>query len=115
MSIKFEELVILGMTISGSKFRPGDWAERLCGCLSEFGADQRIAYSPYVKPIVSDGIKCVVVNRLLENLDPNAYAFLMSFAADNELRIREGRHALRPEDTGNSVSGRSVKTKSPQL
>ena len=123
MSTVFEELVIVGVTLSGSKFRPTDWAERLCGCLSVFGEDQRISYSPYVKPIVAEGIKCAVVNRLLEKINPAAFSFLMSFASDNDLCVRQGRSAPRPEDTASASRPKdtmpdaatlSRQTKSPQ-
>jgi hypothetical protein len=43
-------MVIVGITESGGTFRPSDRAERLCGCMSVFGENQRIAYSPDLKP-----------------------------------------------------------------
>lgn len=92
-----EEIVIVGTTADGRTFRPSDWADRLCGCMSLFGEDQRISYSPYLKPILSAGVTCVVVDRKLEKLNPGAYAFLMDFARDNELQIRTGRHEARPD------------------
>lgn len=98
MTTESREIVIVGLTATGRPFRPSDWAERLCGCLSVFGEDQRIRYSPYVKPVVADGIKCVVVNRRLEDLDPIAYCFLVSFAKDNELQLREGRSQVRARE-----------------
>lgn len=98
MPESLQELVIVGASETGRIFRPSDWADRLCGCLSIFSEDQRIQYSPYVKPIVSEGIKCVVVDRRLEALDSAAFAFLMTFASDNQLCIREGRQAPRAED-----------------
>jgi hypothetical protein len=85
------EIVILGVTETGETFRPSDWADRLCGVLSIFGEDQRISYSPYVKPFVSAGRKCVLVDTRLEALDSTAFDFLMGFARDNELRVRTGR------------------------
>ena len=110
MPAMLEEVVIVGLTESGRTFRPSDWAERLCGCMSAFGEDQRIVYSPYVKPVLSDGIKCVVVKRALSDIDPIAFAFLMSFARDNELQVRDGRHGFRAE------AGKALQEmKSPQL
>jgi hypothetical protein len=90
-----EEILILGLTAAGEVFRPSDWAERLCGCMSLFGEDQRISYSPYLKPVITSGVKCVVVDRRLEQMSPEAFAFLMAFCADNELQLREGRHEIR--------------------
>jgi len=31
MSAHIDEFVITGVTLDGKPFRPGDWAERLCG------------------------------------------------------------------------------------
>ena len=85
------ELVILGVTQTGQTFRPSDWAERLCGVMCAFGGDHRMQYSPYVYPISASGLRCVVVDMRLEELEPMAYRFVLSFAKDNELRTREGR------------------------
>ena|SRR6185436_17892129 len=92
------EIVITGVTESGHQFRPSDWAERLCGMMSVFGEDSRLSYSPYLKPIMAGGIRCVVVDLQLEQLDPEAFRFLMAFARDNELKTRPGRKLKRPED-----------------
>jgi uncharacterized protein DUF3579 len=81
------EIIILGITQTGAPFRPSDWADRLCGVMSIFGEDQRISYSPYVNPSVADGHKCVRVDTRLKALNPAAFAFLMGFARDNELRL----------------------------
>ena len=87
------ELVIQGLTQSGSRFRPGDWAERLCGMMSVFGEDRHLSYSPYLKPVMADGVRCVVVDARLQTIDPAAFEFLLGFARDNELRVRPGRRA----------------------
>lgn len=89
------EIIIVGITTNGEIFRPSDWAERLCGCMSLFGDDQRISYSPYLKPIIASGVKCVVIDRRLEQMSPEAFDFLMSFCNDNELQLRQGRHEIR--------------------
>ena len=91
------ELVIQGVTQDGQTFRPSDWAERLCGVMAAFGGDHRMQYSPYVHPVTSAGVRCVVVDRRLEELEPMAYRFLLSFAKDNELKTRDGRVAERTE------------------
>jgi hypothetical protein len=85
------EFVIVGTTLEGKPFRPGDWAERLCGVMSAFGGDHRMKYSPFVHPITWAGMRCVVVDRRLESIEPMAYRFLVNFARDNELRVRDGR------------------------
>lgn len=91
------EIVIQGVTASGEKFRPSDWAERLCGMMSVFGEDRQLSYSPYLKPVTVAGTSCVVVDCTLAQLDAAAYKFLMSFAQDNELQLRPGRQEPRPE------------------
>jgi len=95
MSDESYEVVIRGVTRDGRTFRPSDWAERLCGVLSVFGAEKRMEYSPYIQPITSAGVKCVVVDKRLEEVEPMAFKFLLSFASDNELEVRPGRIGRR--------------------
>jgi hypothetical protein len=97
MSSPTDEFVIRGVTLAGRPFRPSDWAERLCGVMSAFGSDGRMQYSPYVYPVSSDGVKCVVVDVRLKEIEPMAYNFLLNFAKDNELEVRRGRAEARPE------------------
>lgn len=85
------EFLIQGITANGKPFRPSDWAERLCGIMAAFGGDHRMQYSPYVHPVTAGGVRCVVVDIRLEEIEPMAYRFLAGFAADNELRTRRGR------------------------
>ena len=85
------EFVIQGLTLDGKPFRPSDWAERLCGVMSAFGGDHRMQYSPFVHPVTANGVRCVVVDVRLEQVEPMAYRFLLSFARDNALQIRDGR------------------------
>jgi hypothetical protein len=79
--------VIVGQTLAGKRFRPSDWAERLCGVLSAFGASKRVQYSPYVGPGDYDGCKAVFVDGRLYDFEPMAYRFVVHFARDNELRV----------------------------
>jgi hypothetical protein len=99
------EVVIQGITPDGQVFRPSDWADRLCGMMSIFGEDRHLSYSPFLKPIMAGGLRCVVVDRLLEKSDEDAYGFLMQFARDNELVLRPGRKKLRPEDQEDGAGG----------
>ncbi len=85
---------IQGITLQGRTFRPSDWAERLAGAMSSFrpagglgGKAAYIGYSPYCVPQVVDGVKCVLVNEALRDIEPMAWDFVMSFARDNELKI----------------------------
>jgi hypothetical protein len=89
------EFVIVGTTLAGKAFRPSDWAERLCGVMAAFGGDHRMQYSPFVHPITANGVRCVVVDVRLEQIEPMAYRFLANFAKDNELRVRDGRIEAR--------------------
>jgi len=98
MSQRTDEFLIKGVTIGEEPFRPSDWAERLCGVMSAFGSDGRMRYSPYVRPITSAGMKCVVVDVRLKEVEPMAYSFLLNFAKDNELQVRPGRGEKRPDE-----------------
>jgi len=83
-------LVIVGRTQDGKKFRPSDWAERLCGVMSAFGTEKRMKYSPYVSPGEWEGDKCVFIDGILYELSPIAYRFLANFAKDNDLMLVDG-------------------------
>jgi hypothetical protein len=87
------EFFIQGITSKGKPFRPSDWAERLCGVMSQFRPegtrmrDAHLRYSPYVRPTILEGVKAVVVNEKLRDLEPLAYHFVLDFAKDNDLQI----------------------------
>ena len=86
-----ENWVIRGVTEEGKKLRPSDWIERISSTLASFGKDQRLQYSDAVAPCIIDGEKCLVVARNLNDLNPDAYNFVMGFAKSNQLCIREDR------------------------
>jgi uncharacterized protein DUF3579 len=94
MSANEADLVIWGMTRAGRPFRPSDWAERLAGLVSVFGDDQRLAYSPFVRPVTVAGVRAVVVGGALATLEPRLFAFMASFAQDNDLQHAEVAGAL---------------------
>ena len=102
MFISSQDIIIKGVTKAGRPFRPSDWAERLSSVLSTFGADNRMSYSPYVQPVTLDGVKCVLVDKKLEAVEPSAYRFLIGFAQDNELQLEEGAAwvSAHPETAG---------------
>ena len=94
---KFRQFYVYGMTSDGRTFRPSDWAERLAGVLSCYrpggiasGRDAFIGYSPYVRPMVIGGVKCVLVDERLRNVERMAFDFAMNFAKDNDLPVYEG-------------------------
>jgi hypothetical protein len=88
-----ESFVIVGVTSAGRKFRPSDWAERLCGIMSAFGSERRMTYSPYVQPGDCHGDKCVYVDGRIHDVEPMAYTFLVNFARDNDLKVESWREA----------------------
>lgn len=105
--IAAREFIIQGVTSNGKPFRPSDWAERLCGVMSCFreegsgGPHAHLQYSPYVRPTLLEGIKSVVVNEDLRNIEPLAYHFVLNFAKDNDLRIVNA--CLLPEPANRST------------
>jgi len=76
--------------------------------LSVFSAKGYLAYSPFLKPIMAGGVLCMAVDRVLENRDPTAFAFLLQFARDNQLKLRPGRKAKRPEDPAAEAAQREA-------
>lgn len=88
MKRSIESFIIVGITNEGKKFRPSDWADRLCGVMSAFGSDNRMRYSPHVRPgCTLTGEKTVVVDARIHDIEPLAYQFLVNFAKDNNLRV----------------------------
>ncbi len=97
------EYFIQGMTEDGKKFRPSDWPERLCGVLSftgpcASGPNARLKYSTYVRPIIQDDLRCVVVDERLRAVAPMAFDFVMNFAKDNRLVVTDGCSLPNPEN-----------------
>ena len=85
--LQAENFVIVGVTTCGKPFRPSDWAERLCGVMSQFGSERRMAYSPYAQPRTQSTAKCVFVDARIRDIEPMAYTFLINFAKDNQLTM----------------------------
>lgn len=87
---------IHGVTLDGRSFRPSDWAERLSSAMACFrpgggagGIAAYIGYSPYCVPTVDAGVRAVMVNEALRDIEPMAWDFVMNFARDNGLRMTE--------------------------
>jgi len=88
------EFLIHGVTTQGKPFRPSDWSERLCGVMACFrpggsllGRDALIGYSPFVRPVSVDDVRCVLVDPALREIEPMALDFVMNFARENGLRV----------------------------
>lgn len=90
---KVLSFTIVGLTREGKRFRPSDWAERLCGVMSAFGAEKRMKYSPYVSPCTYNNEKAVFIDMQLHALEPMAYKFMANFAHDNDLQVVEQQAA----------------------
>lgn len=102
MTESVKQLVIHGTTVQGQRFRPSDWAERLAGVMSQFrpvgSLGGPLTYSPYVVPRLIDGVRCVVVDARLRDLEPLAWKFVCGFAKDNNLAMS----GMDPDSTAGS-------------
>ncbi len=88
MNDEVRDFLIIGKTSQGRLFRPSDWSERLCGIMVSMGTDNKMRYSPYVRPgPMVDGAKTVEVDAKLYQVAPLAYRFLLNFARDNDLIV----------------------------
>ncbi len=83
-----EEIIIEGLTKAGKPFRPSDWVDRMCSQYATFGPDRKLRYSPYLKPRVINGVRCLVVDTQLRDVNPEGYAQLGQFADENQLGIK---------------------------
>jgi len=81
-----KKIIIEGITKSGKKFRPSDWAERMSEKLSTFN-QHRIVYSPLLQPSVKDGNKCIILDTALKKSNPALYQHILNFAKNNQLKI----------------------------
>lgn len=90
------EIIIEGNTRAGKPFRPSDWVDRMCSTYATFGEDRKLKYSPYLKPRVVNGVRCLAVDLKLRDVNPEGYAQLMHFAEENQLNVLDS--------TGNSIA-----------
>ena len=90
------EIIIQSNTRAGKPFRPSDWVDRMCSSYASFGEDRKLKYSPYLKPKVMDGVRCLAVDLKLKTVNPEGYAQLMHFAEENQLNV--------VDENGNSIS-----------
>lgn len=87
------EIIIEGNTRAGKAFRPSDWVDRMCSTFASFGEDRKLKYSPYLKPKVLNGVRCLAVDLKLKSVNPEGYAQLMHFADENQLNILDATGA----------------------
>ena len=90
------EIIIEGNTRAGKPFRPSDWVDRMCSTYATFGEDRKLKYSPYLKPKVVNGVRCLAVDMKLKMVNPEGYAQLMHFADENQLNVLDA--------AGNSIA-----------
>lgn len=90
-----DEIIIEGLTRAGKPFRPSDWVDRMCSTFASFGVDKKLKYSPYLKPRVANGVRCLAVDLKLKTINPDGFTQLMQFAEENQLNILDA--------TGNSI------------
>jgi hypothetical protein len=81
------EIIIEGLTRAGKPFRPSDWVDRMCSTYASFGTDKKLRYSPYLKPRVVNGVRCLAVDLKLRDVNPDGFAQLMHFAEENQLNV----------------------------
>ncbi len=86
-----EEIIIQSLTREGNRFRPSDWVDRICSSYATFGEDRKLRYSPYLKPEIMDGIRCLCVNMQLKIANPDGFEELMQFAEENQLNILDSQ------------------------
>ncbi len=93
---ELQEIIIEGNTRAGKPFRPSDWVDRMCSTYATFGEDRKLKYSPYLKPRVVNGVRCLAVDLKLREVNPEGYAQLMHFAEENQLNVLDSK--------GNSIA-----------
>lgn len=81
------EIIIEGLTRAGKAFRPSDWVDRMCSTYASFGPDRKLRYSPYLKPRVVNGVRCLAVDLKLRDVNPEGFSQLMHFADENQLNV----------------------------
>ncbi len=92
MTVETEEVFIQSLTKEGKRFRPSDWVDRICSSYATFGDDRKLRYSPYLKPEMIDGIRCLAVNMQLKISNPHGFEELMQFAIENQLNILDAEN-----------------------
>ncbi|HUH40358.1 MAG TPA: DUF3579 domain-containing protein [Castellaniella sp.] len=109
MTDPVHHLIIHGTTLEGQKFRPSDWAERLAGVMSQFRPEGSIpnplSYSPYVMPRVLGGVRCVVVDHRLRQIEPLAWKFVCDFASNNHLQTSDTSEMVKAPPLADEAPG----------
>lgn len=104
MNITLQDIIIKGLTQNGQAFRPSDWDDRLTSVLYSLDPGNRMGFLSCVQPVRLDGVKCVVVDKKLMALEPQAYRFLMGFAEDNDLQVVDGENWVKTHPEAGAVA-----------
>lgn len=80
-------LIIKGVTESGARFRPSDWAQRLACVAGSRHQDGRFRLHPKVRVAVIDGTSALLIDESLSQSEPNLYAFICNFGRENGLLL----------------------------
>lgn len=81
------QFIIRGVTRSGQRFRPSDWAERLYYAVASYGPYREVQFNPLVMLKVEQGVKGIAVDMQLRESDSMTYDFLVDFARGNDLQV----------------------------
>jgi hypothetical protein len=84
------KIVLRGVTREGKRFRPSDWAERLYHATATYGTDRRAVFPPFIRLVIKDELKCIEVDRRMEEQNPMLFDFLIGFGRDNHLAMTDG-------------------------
>ena len=89
-------LIIFGSTSTGEKFRPSDWIERFCGVMAPYDTayqasgerltQKGMGYSDLVFPTTYKDERVVVALEQLNDIEPLAWEFVLSFIKENDLK-----------------------------
>ncbi len=82
-------LVVESIAEDGGKFRPSDWVERISTTLATFGPDHRLHYDESVRPSIINGEKCLLIDKTLQQKNPQAFEYILNFVRTNRLRMHE--------------------------
>lgn len=95
-TLKSVEIIIEGITREGKTFRPSDWVDRMCSTFATFGDNRKLRYSPYLKPEMVNGVRCLAVDLKLKDTNPEGFEQLMHFVEENQLSVLD--------ETGNKIA-----------
>ena len=80
-----EFVLIKGETTDGKKFRPSDWCDRLHSTLRALDADEYEECVEYVHLVNSENGRGILIDRVLQNVNPMLFKFFMNFVRSNNL------------------------------